>query len=118
MKHNRKVLLIAYVFLASLMMGCATVEYEDEYNEEITLESSFDAEAYEQGVRDVLQDMRGRLAANNDYVFMPPIKECGVWIPTQTINGVVVPAHETCVVYAPGYYVKKENLYEIQGVKP
>lgn len=81
-------------------------------------EQKFDSEAYAKGVADVLHDMRGRLSVNNDFVFMPPLKECGVWIPTSTINGVVVPAHETCVVFAPGYYVEKSTLYEIEGVKP
>lgn len=117
MNQTTKFTLIV-TFLAIALSGCATVEYDDELTDEASLTSSFDAVAYEQGVRDVLQEMRGRLAANSDYVFLPPIKECGVWIPTQAINGVVVPAHETCVVYAPGYYVKKENLYEIKGVRP
>jgi hypothetical protein len=125
-KMRSKVAALSTSILALIILtGCSSVpmddsEVYDEY-EPSGVEAkanSFDSKSYEKGVRDVLNDMRGRLAVNNDYVFMPPLKECGVWIPTRTINGVVVPAHETCVVYAPGYYVEKDQLFQVQGIKP
>lgn len=67
--------------------------------------------AYEQGVQDVLMDMRSKMSVTQGHRFMPPIRECGIKVPGRVFNGAYVPAHETCVTIAPGHFVDEESLY-------
>ena len=68
-------------------------------------------QAYEAGVKDVLTDMKGKMRARNRFNWEMPIVQCGVSIPARVINGMLIPAHETCVQVAPGQWTEEAPTY-------
>lgn len=73
--------------------------------------------AYAEGVREVMQDMAGKLRAEKRYVYEPSVQTCGVQVPGRIANGSYIPPHETCVIESRGRFIEREPvvLPEIGG---
>lgn len=115
----RKSLLIAATI--SLVAGCAK---SPELPPETVSKSEMDARlseterrAYAEGVREVMQDMAGKLRAQKRFVYEPSTQTCGVQVPGRIANGSYIPPHETCVVESRGRFIEREPvvLPEIGG---
>jgi len=65
--------------------------------------------AYAQGVRDTLQDFKGRMRARSQFVWEPPIVEM-VEMPAANMNGAIYPRHVTPVIIAPGRWVEENGV--------
>lgn len=101
--------MIRYVCIAVsliVLSGCTIVrKYEEP---DVKTMQRVQQQAYEAGVKDVLQDMKGKTQASERFVYQPPQVECGVRVPPQVIGGALYPAHETCVTVAPGQWVEQQ----------
>ncbi|TJY57365.1 hypothetical protein E4T66_18335 [Sinimarinibacterium sp. CAU 1509] len=62
-------------------------------------------QAYDTGVRDTLEEFRGRMQGRDGFVFQPPVLD---WVdmPSRVVNGALVPAHKEQVLVAPGRWVE------------
>lgn len=114
-----KRLMAASVML--LVVGCASQPEtqpkaisESEMNERL---SETERRAYAEGVREVMQDMAGKLRAERRYVYEPSVQTCGVHVPGRIANGSYIPPHETCVIESRGRFIEREPvvLPEIGG---
>lgn len=79
--------------------------------------SETERRAYAEGVREVMQDMAGKLRAQKRFVYEPSVQTCGVQVPGRIANGSYIPPHETCVVESRGRFVERSPvvLPEIGG---
>jgi hypothetical protein len=68
-------------------------------------------QAYEDGVKEVLADMKGKMRARDRFTWDAPIIECGVKIPGRVANGALIPSHEECVQIAPGRWTEEAPTY-------
>ena len=66
-------------------------------------------DAYERGVRDTLEDFRGRMHARSGFVWEPPMIEM-VDMPAANINGAIYPAHRAPVIIRPGRWVEEHGI--------
>jgi hypothetical protein len=66
-------------------------------------------DAYEQGVRDTLEDFKGRMRASSGFVWEPPLIEW-VAMPAQQINGAIYPSHKAPVIIRPGRWVEENGI--------
>lgn len=73
--------------------------------------SEIERQAYEEGVREVLIDMKGKMRARDRFTWDAPIIECGVQIPARVVNGMLIPSHEQCVQIAPGRWTEEAPTY-------
>ncbi len=73
--------------------------------------TELERQAYEQGVREVLVDMKGKMRARDRFTWDAPIIECGVQIPARVVNGMLIPSHEQCVQIAPGRWTEEAPTY-------
>lgn len=64
--------------------------------------------AYERGVRDILEDFRGRTRASEGFTYEPPVIEY-IEMPARAINGAVYPSHEQPVIYRSGRWVERNG---------
>lgn len=80
------------------IVGTETVHVKELYTPKTVLERR----AYEEGVSQVLTDMKGKMRARDRFTWDAPQIQCGVKIPGRVINGMLVPEHEECVQIAPG----------------
>lgn len=97
-------LLVTY----SLLSGCTVVRPYEEAD--VAAMQRVQQRAYEAGVKDVMQDMKGKLQGTERFVYQPPLVECGVRVPGQVMNGALYPSHETCVTVAPGQWIEQETV--------
>ncbi|MBK3920036.1 hypothetical protein EGJ28_16660 [Stutzerimonas xanthomarina] len=67
--------------------------------------------AYEEGVSQVLLDMKGKMRARNRFTYDAPLVECGLRMPARVVNGMLMPSHETCVQIAPGRYTEEAPTF-------
>lgn len=104
-----------------LVVGCAS---KPEPEPHTVSKSEMDARlseterrAYAEGVREVMQDMAGKLRAEKRYVYEPSVQTCGVQVPGRIANGSYIPPHETCVIESRGRFIEREPvvLPEIGG---
>lgn len=104
-----------------LIGGCAS---QPETKPHTVLKSEMDERlseterrAYAEGVREVMQDMAGKLRAERRYVYEPSVQTCGVQVPGRIANGSYIPPHETCVIESRGRFIEREPvvLPEIGG---
>lgn len=72
--------------------------------------SETERRAYAEGVREVMQDMAGKLRAQKRYVYEPSIQTCGVQVPGRIANGSYIPPHETCVIESRGRFIEREPI--------
>lgn len=73
--------------------------------------TALERQAYEDGVKEVLADMKGKMRARNRFTWDAPIIECGVKIPARVANGSMVPSHDECVQVAPGRWTEEAPTY-------
>lgn len=73
--------------------------------------TEIERQAYEEGVREVLIDMKGKMRARDRFTWDAPIIECGVQIPARVVNGMLIPSHEQCVQIAPGRWTEEAPTY-------
>lgn len=64
--------------------------------------------AYGEGVKDTLEEFRGRMQAREGFVYQPPVIE---WVdmPGQVINGAMVPAHRQMVILSAGRWIESNG---------
>lgn len=67
--------------------------------------------AYEEGVSQVLTDMKGKMRARDRNTWDAPRVQCGVKIPGRVINGMLVPEHDECVQIAPGRWTEEAPTF-------
>lgn len=115
MSHKTHALVIACV--AALLSGCsAPYEPRESIVEEATPQPSakqleIEKRAYEEGVRQTLTDLKGKMKARERFTWQPPIVQCGTKIPSRLVNGTIIPAHETCVTISPGHWTEEAPTY-------
>lgn len=110
----------AVLAAATVVIGCSS-KYEardtilDEKQKSVkafyTPKTELERQAYEQGVTEVLTDMKGKMRARNRFTWDQPIIECGVKIPARVVNAMLIPAHEECVQIAPGRWTEEAPTY-------
>lgn len=66
-------------------------------------------EAYEQGVRDTLQDFKGRMRAQAGFTYEPPLVEV-IDMPARQVNGAIIPGHKTPVIIRRGRWVEHNGV--------
>lgn len=86
-------------------------EAQRETKEIYTPKTELERRAYEEGVEQVLTDLKGKMRARERFTWDAPIVECGVRIPARVQNGMLVPAHEQCVQIAPGRWTEEAPTY-------
>lgn len=69
------------------------------------LVGSRERQAYRDGVRDTLEDFRGKMQARQGFVWEPPVVDY-VEVPGGVRNGAYVPAHREAVIVSPGRWVE------------
>lgn len=112
----------ALVALALLASGCASTPPEETSYSESQVQdrlSEVERRAYAEGVREVMQDMAGKLRAQKRFVYEPSVQTCGVQVPGRIANGSYIPPHETCVIESRGRFIERSPvvLPEIGGGK-
>lgn len=104
-----------------LAVGCAS---QPESQRQTVSRSEMEAQlseterrAYAEGVREVMQDMAGKLRAEKRYVYEPSVQTCGVHVRGRIANGSYIPPHTTCVIESRGRFIEREPvvLPEIGG---
>ena len=65
--------------------------------------------AYEQGVRDTMNEYKDRMRARGDYVFEPTVMQ-RVLIPARVIGNTFYPEHEESVIVKQGRWVQENNV--------
>lgn len=80
------------------------------------VDADFFKKAYEQGVRDTLNEYKARMRARSEYVWEPPLVQ-NVMMPARVIGGTFYPAHEEMVIIKPGRWVVDNGL-PAPDVKP
>lgn len=65
--------------------------------------------AYEQGVRDTLQEYKQRMRAREQYVYEPPLVQ-EVDMPARIVGGSFIPAHKEKVIVRPGRWVLENGV--------
>lgn len=109
------------ISVALTLAGCAS---KPEMPPETVAKSEMEARlseterrAYAEGVREVMQDMAGKLRAQKRFVYEPTVQTCGVHVPGRIANGSYIPPHETCVIESRGRFIEREPvvLPEIGG---
>ncbi len=108
----------------ALLTGCASSPREAppapegaaaqqaETPQEVRDEAAQDAavrEAYERGVRDVLEDYRGRMRASEHFVYEPPVIEY-VDMPAEIRSGALYPSRSEPVIISPGGYRSQQGI--------
>ncbi|KZN20612.1 MULTISPECIES: hypothetical protein [Pseudomonas] len=73
--------------------------------------TALERQAYEDGVKEVLADMKGKMRARDRFSWDAPIIECGVKIPARVANGSLIPSHDECVQVAPGRWTEEAPTY-------
>jgi hypothetical protein len=119
MNINKQLKLAASIVLV-MLYGCAQQEISDKTifadrgeKPQVPLylpESEAERRAYAEGVKQVLQDFKGKTQATEAYVFEPGIIECGVKIPGRVVNGALIPSHEECVLIKPGAHRLQQSV--------
>ena len=111
---------IAFTALATLALGgCSSYEPRvtivDEEPKPVvemyTPKTELERRAYEEGVTQVLTDLKGKMRARDRFTWDAPIVECGVQIPARVQNGMLVPSHQECVQIAPGRWTEEAPTY-------
>ena len=72
--------------------------------------SVLERRAYEEGVKQILSDFKGKYRAERGFVYEPAKIQCGVEIPGRVVGGALIPQHSACVMLKPGGYVQKESI--------
>lgn len=72
-------------------------------------DKDFYRNAYEQGVRETLQEYKQRLRARQEYVYEPPLVQ-DVDMPARIVNGTFYPAHRQKVIVKPGRWVQENAI--------
>ena len=107
------------VLAAFTLGGCSSYEPRetivDEQPEPVvemyTPKTELERRAYEEGVTQVLTDLKGKMRARDRFTWDAPIVECGVQIPARVQNGMLVPSHQECVQIAPGRWTEEAPTY-------
>jgi hypothetical protein len=117
--NSKKLLKIAPIVIV-LQLGCAQQEISDKTiftdrnnNPQVPLyvpESEAERRAYAQGVKQVLEDFKGKMQASESFVYEPGVIECGVKIPGRVVNGALIPSHEECVLIKPGAHKLQQSV--------
>lgn len=111
---------VALTALASLALGgCSSYEPRETIVDEepkpvvemYTPKTELERRAYEEGVTQVLTDLKGKMRARDRFTWDAPIVECGVQIPARVQNGMLVPSHQECVQIAPGRWTEEAPTY-------
>lgn len=119
---QRKYTLGVSILLASVFLTACSTKYEPRStildDEHRAAEKAYykprteiERQAYEEGVREVLIDMKGKMRARDRFTWDAPIIECGVQIPARVVNGMLIPSHEQCVQIAPGRWTEEAPTY-------
>lgn len=66
-------------------------------------------DAYADGVRDTMEEFRGRTHGREGFVWEPPVIE-RVRVPAQIVNGFFRPEHVAPVVVSPGRWVEENSV--------
>lgn len=66
-------------------------------------------DSYAQGVRDTVEEFRGRMHGRAAFVYEPPMIEY-VEMPAQVVNGAMIPTHKEAVIVAAGRWVEANNI--------
>lgn len=108
----------AVIAAVSFLSGCSSYEpRETIIEEQVPIKPMYapktvlERQAYEQGVKEVLTDMKGKMRARDRFTWDAPIIECGVKIPGRVANGSLIPSHEECVQIAPGRWTEEAPTY-------
>lgn len=117
---SMKQLNLSALLFSLLLIGACSSKYEpretiiDEKTEVKKFyapKTELERRAYEEGVKDVLVDMKGKMRARDRFTYDNPIIECGLRIPARVVNGMVIPEHEECVQIAPGRWTEEAPTY-------
>jgi hypothetical protein len=116
---NKSGLTASALIAALLLAGCSSYEPREtildeepaEIEELYVPKTELERRAYEEGVQQVLIDMKGKMRARDRFTWDAPIIECGVRIPARVQNGMLVPSHEECVQIAPGRWTEEAPTY-------
>lgn len=73
--------------------------------------TALERRAYQEGVAQVLTDMKGKMRARDRFTWDAPHIQCGVRIPGRVVNGMLIPEHNECVQIAPGRYTEEAPTY-------
>jgi hypothetical protein len=76
-----------------------------------TPKTELERRAYQEGVEQVLLDMKGKMRARDRFTWEAPIVECGVEMPARVLNGMLIPSHQTCVQIAPSRVTEEAPTY-------
>lgn len=87
---------------ASTAGAVERAEARDEAREAAAQEQALN-QAYEQGVQDVLEDYAGRMRANEQFIYDPPIVE-ELHMPSEIRSGALYPSRSEKVIIRPGGY--------------
>lgn len=113
-------LLMISALCGMALTGCSSYEPRETIVDEAptapsvemyTPKTALERQAYQEGVKQVLTDMKGKMRARDRFTWDAPIVQCGVQIPARVQNGVLVPAHEECVQIAPGRWTEEAPTF-------
>lgn len=76
-----------------------------------TPKTELERRAYQEGVAQVLTDMKGKMRARDRFTWDAPHIQCGVKIPGRVVNGMLIPEHLECVQIAPGRYTEESPTF-------
>lgn len=115
----RKFSALAGLIAFSLMGGCSSYEPSETILDEkpkpvvpmYAPQTALERKAYEEGVNQVLVDMKGKMRAREPFTWENPIVDCGVEIPARVVNGSLIPSHVTCVQVAPGNWTEEAPTF-------
>lgn len=101
------------------LAGCSSYEPRETILDEqkapmpemYTPKTELERQAYQEGVTQVLTDLKGKMRARDRFTWDAPIVECGVQIPARVENGMLVPSHQQCVQIAPGRWTEEAPTY-------
>lgn len=89
-----------------LEIDAAAREREESYQRAMRAEGMHE---YERGVRDTLEEFKGRRDAREGFIWEPALVE-QVWVPGQVVNGAFVPGHYEHVVVRPGGWIEANSV--------
>lgn len=110
----------AVALLLVLLSACSSYEPRDTILDDVdkapsvelyTPKTELERQAYDQGVQQVLADMKGKMRAWDRFNWDKPIVECGVEIPAYISNGSLIPTHTECIQIAPGQWTEESPTY-------
>lgn len=110
----------AVALLLFLLSACSSYEPRETILDDVdkapsvelyTPKTELERQAYDQGVQQVLADMKGKMRARDRFNWDKPIVECGVEIPAHVSNGSLIPTHTECIQIAPGQWTEESPTY-------